>query len=246
MHLESTCDRFTTLDNNQTHLDRLHRRGLTDHAHHVLLCALHRLAGLSHRPSHPLPPRPSCFGGHRGRAHWSVRLGVACFAVLVTIEGLLALRTLGHVVALLSTAEAFEDVDPHGLAAGLFHRLLMQGRVVVRDVCTDGKNGGAGAGVGIARGSIARLHGGIIGRVGVAIHRVSLDFFIRGAAVCVLHCLRIGLEELALFLVATPPCGQLARSVAILPLPAPGAQEQRLGGGQSPAVAALIHFAVVL
>ena len=154
-----------------------------------------------------------------------MRLGVACFAVLVTVEGLLALRTLGHVVALLAAVEAFEDVDPHGLAAGLFHRLLMQGRVVVRDVCTDRKNGGAGAGVGIARGSIARLHGGIIGRVGAAIHRVSLDVFIRGAAVCVLHCLRIGLEELALFLVATPPCGQLARSVAILLLPAPGAQD---------------------
>ena len=69
----------------------------------------------------------------------------------------------------------------------------------------------------------------------------------RGADVCsILPCLRIGLEELALFLVAGPPGDELARAAAVRPLPAPGAQVQCLGGGEGSAVAAPVRFAVVI
>ena len=48
-------------------------------------------------------------------------------------------------------------------------------------------------------------------------------------------------QLLALVLVAGPPRGELAGPVAVLALPAPGAQVQALGRGGGPAVSAPIR-----
>ena len=137
-----------------THLHGIHRLGLTDHAQVVLLGALHLvLSVLPHRPRQPLPIRPSRLGSHRGHAHRPVRLRVALLAVFVAVEGSLALSAFDQVVAVLPALEALEDVDPHGLATRLFHRLLVQRWVVVGDVRVVGC--GVGGGVVVdARGSV--------------------------------------------------------------------------------------------
>jgi len=133
---------------------------------------------------------------------------------VVTIEGLLAMRTPAQVVALFAAVKALEDVDPHGLSACLLHRFLLQRRVVVRDVgrgrgVVGGVRAGTGTGVG-ARRSVGMLRGGAIGRFIVVFLRFAL-FSLHGADVCgILLRLRIGLEELALFLVAGPPRDELA------------------------------------
>ena len=122
-------------------------------------------------------------------------------------------------MALLSAAGAFEDVDPHGLATGLLHRFFLKRWVFVRDV----GRGVVGVGVGVQVGAhraVGRLCGGTIRRVGVVFIRF-VPFVFRGADVCSLLCLCkeintetlglcIGLEELALILVSSPPRGELA------------------------------------
>ena len=98
-----------------THLDRIHRRSEADHAHRVVLRALHFvLPLLPHGPRQARPRRVLGLGRHRGDARIFVLLPVALLAGLAAVVRDLALRASAQrgAPALLAAQEAAEQVDP--------------------------------------------------------------------------------------------------------------------------------------
>ena len=118
-----------------THLHRIHRLRLADHAQVVLLPTLHVvLAFFSHGPGQPLPVRTLSLGRHGGDADFGVRGGVGLSTLAVAVVGLFALKTFDQVVAAFPTVEALEDGDPHGLHARLLFWDLL-GMSVAAKIC---------------------------------------------------------------------------------------------------------------
>ena len=110
-----------------THLDRVDRRAEADHAHRVVLRALHLvLALLPHGPRQPRPCRVLGLGRHRGDARGFVKFPVALLAGFATVVRDLALRALAQrgAPALGLAEEAAEIVDPQELVGFGARRLL--------------------------------------------------------------------------------------------------------------------------
>ena len=144
---------------NKTHLHRLLRLVLADHAQLVLLLrAVPHVPLFSHGAGHPLAVRVPSQGGHRGPAHGLVLFPVLPLAVGVAVVGLGALPALGQVVAVLAAVEALEDGDPKGLLRAFLLRVVVGDNIALLRgaAITSALIGGRGGGGGVvARGAVA-------------------------------------------------------------------------------------------
>ena len=121
-----------------THLHRVHRRVLADHAQLVVSGVLHLVFALfSYRSRQPLSRRAPGQGGHRGPAHGFVLFPMFPLAVGVAVVGLGALGTLWQLVSLLAALKTLEDRDPQGflmhvflLFRGVLHDGMLRGAAV--------------------------------------------------------------------------------------------------------------------